>query len=111
MWRQTPIATMTGNQNVRGGPCQCDESFDERAEPVDAGRDASGCEQVGAGENGDRDGPGGDPGGWVGFGGLERLERPAQEHHRHDDQVEHESEAERRDAHEGEEVAGVVAEQ
>ena len=57
------------------------------------GETRPGGEQVGAGEDGDGDGAGGDPRGRVGFGGFERLERPAQEHHRHDDQVEHEAEA------------------
>ena len=49
--------------------------------------------------------------GRVGFGGLELGEGPAQEDHRHDDQVEDETEGERGDEREGEEVAGVAAEE
>ena len=95
MWRHTPMATISGNQNVAVAHASTTKPSTNGASRVDARRRVGGEQQVGAGEHGDGDGAGGDPRRRVGLGRLERLERPAQEHHRHDDQVEDEAERER----------------
>ena len=95
MWRHTPMAIMSGNQKVAVAQAEHDHALDERGNPVDP-RWRLGEQQVGTGEDGDGDGPGGDPRRGIGLGGLERREGPPQEDHGHDDEVEDEAEAEQR---------------
>ena len=89
----------------RGRPGEDDHALDERGDAVEPRPTPVRAEQVGAGEDGDGDRARGDPRGGSASVGLERLEGPAQEHHRHDDEVEHEAEGERGEDREGEQFA------
>ena len=70
MCRHTPMATISGNQNVAVAHASTTIPSMNGAtdEPW---RRSGGEQQVGAGEDGDGDGAGGDPRRWVGLGRIE----------------------------------------